>query len=663
MHSFEVEGVEEKNNDYLLDIDILTNRAPDCLCHIGMAREIGAILGKKSINYENIERKKLKEEGGLKPVKVMIENQDLVPRFSALVLKNVKVTESPRWLKEKMESLGIKSINNVVDLTNYIMLETGQPLHAFDYDKISGGKFNIREAEEGEQIVTLDNVKRELKKGILIASDEEKIIDLVGIMGGKSSEVTFETKNVMIQAANLDRRSIYLATKKVKYSTIASDIYSRSIDPNLTDIALERAYFLLNDFSKDTNLSQVIDIYPEKRVSSKIKLDLSYLNSLLGKEIPEKRVMEILELLEFKILSQEKNYLLIESPTFRMDVSLQEDLIEEVGRIFGLEKIEPRLPSVPLIFPEENFDLLWRRKAKDILKELGFAEVYNYSFFGEKESSIFGYEEKDLIEIENPANVEQKYLRNSLIPNLINNVKYNQNTPTDSILMEKLMENVKIFELGKIFLNDDFSEKEMLTGLISERKFSSNENFFIVKGMIDSLLNGLGIIQVWYDDFEQTPQNSKLEIWNLSKTAEIKVGDREIGFMGEIKKEITEEMKVSGRITVFDLDFEKLKELASEEQVYESISSYPSSVRDLSVLVPVEAKVVDVLNIINSSGEGLIRDVDLFDVYNKEEQKSLAFHIIYQSQERTLTSEEIDKIHKKIMENLEKNSKWEVRKK
>jgi phenylalanyl-tRNA synthetase beta chain len=648
MHAFEVGEIKRRAGDFVLNIDILSNRGHDCLCHYGIAREIAAILDRK-LNIPKGE-KLITKKGELQPVKLKINCPNLVSRYSAIAVEGVKISKSPQWLKKRLGTLGIRSINNIVDLTNFVMLETGQPLHAFDYDKILGKKMVLRRAKKGEKIITLDGVKRDLYEGALIIEDENRLIDLVGIMGGKLSEIDSTTKNIVLQAGSFDRRNIYQATKNLRHSTDASDIYSHGIDPNLTIPALERAYLLLKKIGGG-KIVQLIDVYPKKILPLKIKLDLDYVKKLLGIEITSKEIKNMLKRFGFKVVED-----LVEAPTLRLDVSIPEDLIEEIGRLYGYQKIKPAFPVASLVPPKRNFELFWENMAKNILKEAGFTEVYNYSFISEEDRKVF--KRNNLAEVQNPVSAEQKYLRPSLIPELLKNVKKNQNSVFASSSAGK---EIKIFELEKIFKKPkSVEEKRMLSGVIA------GDAFYEAKGVVDLLLNKLGISSVWYDEYQPTPEESKLSIWREKRCAEIKTDNEEIGFLGEISPKILGALKIEGRAVVFDIDFEKLQKLASEEQGYQPISAYPAAVRDIAVLVPLFVKVEEVLNQVEFSGGKLIRDVDLFDIYEGEEmpegKKNFAFHIIYQAEDRTLSSEEIDEIQQKIIEALEENPDWEVRK-
>jgi phenylalanyl-tRNA synthetase beta chain len=299
-----------------------------------------------------------------------------------------------------------------------------------------------------------------------------------------------------------------------------------------------------------------------------------------------------------------------------------------------------------LVPAKRNEEMFWEDMVKNILKEAGFIEVYNYSFIGEDEAKNFHYQEKELIGLENPISKDHKYLRPSLIPNLLKNVQKNQ----------KHFNKIRVFELGKIF----GKEKRQLTGLIT------GDEFYQLKGVIDLLLNKMGIANVWYDNYQATPEKSKISVWHPKKSAEIKVGNLEIGFLGETSPRILQNMKISDKVVVFDVDFDKLQKLASEEQQYMPLSKFPSAIRDLAILVPRQTKVVQVLNKINVVGGALVRDVDLFDIYEGEElpdgKKNLAFHIIYQSETKTLKSKEVDEVHQKIIKALEKDPGWQVRK-
>lgn len=641
MYAFEVEELKKIKGDYVLDIDVLPNRGPDCFSHIGIARECAALTNSKF----QITNSKLKEDKKLKTKDFISVNvKDDCIRYTARVITDVKIGSSPKWIQERLKVCGLRPINNIVDAANYVMLETGQPLHAFDLDKIEGKRIIVRRAKKGEEIIALDNEKYRLDQDILIIADAKSPLAIAGIKGGKKAEIDKNTKTIVLESANFDSRVIRKSSQKLGLKTDASLRFEHSLDPNLTETGIDRVAGIIQDIAKGQIASGLVDFYPKKVLPKKIKLDLKYVEKLLGVKISQKEIKDIFKRLGFKYKGD-----IVEVPTFRLDISLPEDLIEEIGRIYGYEKIPSTFPVVSLIPSKRNLEIFWENMTKDILKELGFTEVYNYSFIGEKKAKVFGYEGKGIIEVENPMSKEQRYLRPSLIPNLLKNVVDNF----------RYFDEIKIFELGKTFMNKGQTEKKMLSGLIAQKK--GGDEFYRLKGVMDSLLNKLGISDIWYDEHEATPEQSKISIWQSGKIAEIKIGNEEMGFLGEISSKILK----NGKVIVFDIDFEKLTKLCSEEHEYQPISQYPAAVRDLAILVPMDVKVVDVLNKINIAGGALVRDVDLFDIYEGEGivqgKKNLAFHIVYQAEDRTLKSEEIDAIQNKIIKTLEKDPDWEVR--
>jgi len=673
LHFAEVEEVRKEGKDFALDIDVKPNRAGDCFSHSGIAREISAITGliygsSTSIIREN---KNIKAKDF---VRVEVEDKNACPRYTARVVTDVKVFPSPKWLQERLMVCGLRPINNIVDIANYAMLETGQPLHAFDGEKLEGKKIIVRFAKEREKIVTLDEEKYDLDEDILVIADEKKPVAIAGIKGGKIPEIDRKTKIVVLESANFNPRIIRQGSKKLDLKTDASLRFEHGIDPNLTEFAINLAAFLIQKIAHPQGgypkvTKGLIDFYPKKVSPKRIKLDLDYLEKLLGIKIPVREIKNILKRLDFKLMEVRLPLIKVEVPTRRLDISLPEDLIEEVGRIYGYQKIPSVFPMAALVPPERNLEIFWEDLTKNILKEAGFTEVYNYSFVSEKDISIYQLDQTKsaLIEVENPISVEQKYLRPSLIPNLLKNVEKNA----------KYVSEIKIFELGKIFETPK-KEQRILTGVIT------GDAFYQAKGILDLLLNKLGISNIWfaepsahltphpakrgsaYDEYRTASETAKISWWHPKKCAEIKINNEEIGFLGEISPRITLSLDIPSKVVVFDIDFEKLQKLCSEETIYQPVSRYPAAVRDLAVLVPHETRVEEVLNKIETVGGKLVSDIDLFDIYEGEEipggKKNLAFHIIFQAEDRTLSSKEIEELQNKIIKALEENPEWEVRK-
>ncbi|TFG35576.1 MAG: phenylalanine--tRNA ligase subunit beta, partial [Parcubacteria group bacterium] len=386
-HAFEVEGITRSGKDYVLDIGVLSNRGPDCFSHIGMAREIAAIL-----NYNfSISAFKLTENKKIDAkdlIKVIVENKGGCPRYTARVVTDAKVGESPKWIKEKLEACGLRPINNVVDVTNYVMLETGQPLHAFDQEKIEGKKIIVRFAEAGEKITTLDEETYKLNEDILVIADAKNPIAIAGIKGGKNPEIDQKTKTIILESANFDPQDVRKSSKMLNLRTDASLRFEHGLDQNLAEFAINRAAYLIQEITKGKVAGGLIDISVKRNLKKIIRLDLDYADALLGVKIPKKQAIDILKRLEFKIRAVKKTAKIIdvEVPTFRLDVLLPEDLIEEIGRIYGYENIDSAFPMVSLCPPKRNLDIFWENLSKDILRGSGFTEVSNYSFISPKDA-------------------------------------------------------------------------------------------------------------------------------------------------------------------------------------------------------------------------------------------------------------------------------------
>ena len=661
LHSFEVQKIEKKENDWVFDIDITPNRV-DCFSHLGIAKECGAILNSKLKTQKSKPQPKTKNLDIKNFITIEVKSKTDCPRYTGKVILGVKVKPSPKWLKERLISCGVLPINNIVDATNYVMLELGQPLHAFDLDKIKGEnaksqipnnvkKIIIRRARKGEKIEALDDKTYILNENILVIADKEGPIAIAGIKGGKKAQISEETQNIFIESANFDPILIRKGQRELKLKTDASLRFEHGLDPNMTEMALLRVTSLIQEIAGGKVLAGEVDYYPQKVKPWTVNLDIKKLQKVLGIEIPPNKVLEILKRLGLEIKKRKKDIIVVGIPTIRKDLQIEEDLIEEIGRIYGYQHIPPIVPKTVLRLPEKEDALVWVSKVRRILKELGFVEVYNYSFVSEKDKQKLNLVK--LIELENPVSDEFKYLRPSLLINLIKNIQENQ----------KNFKQFKLFEIGKIFYQqkEKLFEKRMLSGVI----FGEKEGFYLIKGIVDSLLEQFGISDVFYDEYQPTPEDSLCSFWHIRKSAEIKVSNKKIGFLGEISKKVASLYEIKSEICAFDIDFDKLAKLAFEEQEYLPISKYPAAVRDIAILTPLDTKVADVMNIIYGAGGRLLKDIDLFDIYMGEEipegKKNLAFHLIFQSDKKTLSSEEVDRLLNKIIQAIEENPEWEVR--
>jgi phenylalanyl-tRNA synthetase beta chain len=631
MRAFEVESVEKKGTDTVLNIDVLPDRAGDCLSHWGLAREISAILDKKTV-VSSIKVKENKEK--IKDyLSLKVESKDCL-RYMGRVLKNVKVKPSPKWLKERLEACGQNSINNVVDATNYIMLETGQPLHAFDYSKIAMG-IVVRKARKGEKIMTLSDKEYVLDENTLLIADFKKPLALAGIKGGKGSEITEKTETIVLESANFNSKLISMTARKLNLRTDASIRFENNLDPNLAEIALEKTAALIQELSGAEIVSGKVDSYKNKLKPWNIKIKVSDVNDLIGIEISKEEVVKILNRLGFGVKAS-KDVLEVKVPTFRQDVKIPESLIEEIGRVYGYDKVPAVLPSYsePAL---KNKDLYSQNKAKDIMKELGFIEAYNYSFVGEEEKAVFDLKGE---EISNPVSSYYKYLRTTAVPQMAKIVKENS----------KFFKEIKAFELGKVF---NPKETMVLSGAVL------GKDFIFVKSALTVLFDRLGAEKVSF-----SPINKK-EMWHSKKTAEIKVKGKTIGHLGSLSSDLVDVLSIEDAL-YFEIDFDELEKNCSEKKEYKQISYHPPALRDISGTVFEDLKIEEIMEAIKNSSSGLLKSVEVFDVYKGKgipsDKKSVSFHLTYQSDEKTLDTKTIDSMVNDLLNKLKQTINWEERK-
>ncbi len=635
MRFFEVEKVEDMGGDTLIDIDILPNRASDCFSHMGVAREIAAIYGLDLIKPEdgiNVVSDSIADL-----VNLNVQNNS-TPRYILRGIKDVKVGETPAFIRERLEVCGLQSVNNIVDITNYVMLETGQPLHAFDGHKV-GDKIEVRRGRQDEKIKTLDGKEKKLDNSILVITNGKAPLGLAGIKGGEGPEVDRGTSLIYLEAANFDGRLIRKASQKLKLRTDASSRFSHGLDPELAEEASKRAIHLMEKYADGKPLSEVVDFYPESVNPKIINLSVKNTQSLLGVNISSREVKSILSKLDFNIKKGNNDQLEVEIPTRRRDVSIEEDLIEEVGRLYGYENIEPVRPQAEVTTPKTNYSFFWGDRTREVLKGVGFYESYNYTFINQKVKDIFNYD--NLIEMKNPVSSEYKYLRPELIPHLLANVREN----------EKRVKDVKVFEVGKAFPDE---ERVVIGGI------ANSLNFRQLKGVVDLLIENFGVDSFSYKNC--APGN-----WHTGRAAKIIISGEEVGVLGEVSPELLKEERVESKPLAFQVDMDKMIVLAADKKEYKKISKFPTAVKDLSVLVPTEVRYEEVLDVVKGAAGKLLTETDLFDIYKgdgiPENTKNLGLRFFFQAEDKTLSNEEINDLLEKIISSLEAKSGWKVRKK
>lgn len=626
-------------DDYIFDIEVTSNR-PDVMNIIGLAREASAILDAKFTYEESKPNLKINKDIKLA---VNVKEPKLCSRYQAIVMTDVKVESSPLWMQQRLLSAGLRPINNLVDITNYILLEFGQPMHVFDYDKLKGQEIIIRKAKKDETLLALDGKNYVLVEGSLVIADTKEPVAVAGIMGGELSAATTETTTIVLEAANFDQLSIRKTARALNLHSDSSNLFEKGLTPENTTPAILRAIELVMELANGKVASKLID---EKDYSTKIKkIDLasSDIQRILGIEIKSSEVKSILEKLGFKVSGT--GDVTVEVPYFRNnDIDGAHDLIEEVARVYGYHKLPAKLMTGDLpisnnlkkVFDQEN-------KVKDILVGLGYSENINYSFISEKLIKSSGLNVNDHLKIANPLSGDFEYMRTSLVPGLLQSTKEN----------ERAVSDLKIFELSKSYINNSSdlpTEKTDLCLVIAED--SIDKAFFDIKGALAVVLQKLNI-----EDFSIKPLKTSLLYWNNNESAEIIIDKKVIGIIGTISRETLQLFGIKKGVAMAEIDFAKLITLAKDSPTYKPIAKFPSIDLDISMEIKEDILYTDVVNTIKDFDD-LIKRVLFLSVYQGEKiptgKKALAIRINYRDDNKTLELIEAQKVHDKVVDKLKK---------
>lgn len=648
--------------DTILDISITPNR-PDCLCVIGVAREIAAFTQQR-IRYPSIG---LSDQGSEIHGKtsVVLLDPELCPRYVARLMEEIKIGPSPHWLKNRLEKIGIRSINNVVDVTNYVMIEYGQPLHAFDFDRLEEGRIVVRRARPGEEFTTLDGVKRSLDEEMLMICDGVKPVALAGIMGGLNSEVRIETRTVLLESAYFQPANNRRSSRKLGLETEASYRFGRGVDYGGTLTAANRAASLIQEIAGARVVEGAIDVYPKPIQPSPIRMDVRNVNRILGTSIPARKVRACLEILELDVREEAEERLIVTPPSFRGDLEREIDLVEEVARLNGYENIPLTLPQGPPSSEERSRELLIEEKAKDLLVRHGYHEIITYSFSAPHALNPLRLSPGDprmrCLPILNPLTEDSSVMRTSLIPGLIETARYN--------LSHKNI-NLRIFELKKVYLNIEGErlprETKYLAGLAmgmdGEPHWACSRrpvDFYDIKGCLEDLFEYLRIKGVGLGRAEDVPY------LHPGASSKILLGDEEVGLLGEVHPQISSDYGIPGKIYLFEIDFERMGSHAQEERKFSPLPKFPAVQRDLSVIVEDELEAEKVEEAIRLLRQPLIDEIKLFDVYRGPQvpqgKKSFSYRIRYQASDRTLTDDEVNRHHEQVISRLKEVFKAELR--
>lgn len=640
----EVDGVEQTSFGEVYEISFTPNLG-HCMNMVGIARELSAATN-QPFKMPKISLKE-GEEPVDRAIQVKVEAPEKCQRYACRTVQNVTVKPSPQWLQDKLEAAGIRSINNIVDVTNFVLLETGQPLHAFDADKLAKHEIIVREAKEGEQFTTLDGKERDLKKGDLLICDGEKSVAIAGVMGGQNSEVTDTTRNVVIESASFQPASIRRTSKHLALQTDSSKRFERSCDPNGVLYALDRAAQLMQETGGGVILKGVIDQKTREFHGKQIPCRLSRVNGLLGTHLSLNEIEELLKRLGFTSTWDGKETLLVTAPTYRADVTGEIDLIEEVARIYGYDNIEKgevkyqgtRMPHHPMY--------LFESKIRSRLLSEGLQEFLTCDLIGPSLMEMVQENASEAIHVLNPVSIEQSVLRTSLLPGLLQAIKYNWDHQNGSI---------SAFEVGKIHFKSHENYKEqsvaaiILIGKKTPYHFDpkpQDVDFFDLKGIVENLLSELGVEGYTF-------KVDMLPNFHSGRQAAIYVNDLKIGSFGEIHPSIQRKLDVPQRILFAELNLHDLYPLQKKVVKMEKVAIYPASERDWTVTLPEATPIETLLNALRSVPSPYLESVSLIDIYRNpklgENVKNVTFNFVYRDPHKTIEQETVEQEHQRIIQ-------------
>jgi phenylalanyl-tRNA synthetase beta chain len=657
MAGLEIEGMEMIEGDTVMEVNVTPNR-PDCLNILGIAREVAALFGLP------LRKPKTRIEGPLEngDMRVVIDSPDLCGRYSGRLIQGVTVGESPEWMKKKLEKCGIRAINNIVDITNYVLLELGHPLHAFDADRIADKIIRVAQAGANRSITTLDGVERRVPEDTLLIWDGKEPVAVAGIMGGEASSVGAATRNIFLESAYFDPPAIRRASRNLGLKSESSYRFERGTDREFLEAALNRAALLIQEIAGGT-ICEIVDVYPVKHVPVTVEVPYRKVNALLGTHLENKEILGILEKIEIPTKDRGDSFIAF-PPAFRGDVKEPVDIIEEIARCYDYGKIPVTVPKTAL--PDGILNSRERNlhRIKAAVRKSGFTEVINYSFMNPEDLELLSLPADDrrrsFITLKNPLRQEDSLMRTTLLPALLHNFLYNLAHGTREIAL---------YELSRVFIDQGEqlpNEELRLTGIFFRDNSASlwQEQvppFFIVKGVLQALFDELKT-----GEYSFVP--SAEVFLHKGKSADIICNGRNLGFIGEISPHIIERLNLKIKkpeLVVFELYADILLTLVNERPIYAQIPKYPSVERDIALVVDERMTSGEVLEVLKAHESPLIESIGLFDYYRGKNiqsgKKSLGFRIVYRSKERTLTDIEVESVHANLVAYVLNKTSGELR--
>ena len=635
-------------NDAIHEYEITSNRV-DCYSVLGIAREAAATF-RKTFHMPK-EEKSGNNEDIHDYLSVEVLDTDLCPRYTARMVKNIKIAPSPKWMQIRLASAGIRPINNIVDITNYVMLEYGQPMHSYDYDTIRGHKIVVKCAQDGDVFETLDQQERKLDHTVLTICDAEGAIGIAGIMGGQNSKITDDVKTMVFEAATFDGTNIRLSARKVGDRTDASAYFEKGLDPNLAEAAINRACALIEELDAGEVIGGMIDVYPVKREPSVVKCKASEINNLIGFNLSAQEMKEYLERIELKTeIDSDGDSLTVTAPTFRQDIHRMCDVAEEIARFYGYDKIPTTLPAGSDVAGRLAPELQVNERVRHYAQALGYSQAFMYSFESPKvyDKLLFPEDakEKQQIKISNPLGEDFSVMRTSSLNGMLTSLSTNFNRRNK---VAKLYEMANVYIPKALPLTELPDERMTLTlGFIGEG------DFFTMKGDVEDILNQLGI----NGRFHYDAAGCGKPFLHPGRRANIVYGGKVIGFMGEVHPTVLENYSIGDKAYVAVIDMPEIYPLVNDDTKYVPLAKFPSVARDFSMLVPLDVTAGQIEDVLIQRAGKLCESVELFDIYIGAQvlagYKSMAYKVTLRAKDHTLTDDEINSVVKKILNGLER---------
>jgi len=654
-----VADIQPVEDDFCIDVEVTSNR-PDCLGVIGIAREVAAVVGASvqfpETNYISADPRSESRTGieVSKLISVAVDEPILCPHYTARVVRHITVKPSPEWMQKRLKCIGLRPVNNIVDITNYVMMETGQPLHAFDLDKLSDQKIIVRSAKSGEEIVTINGARRALFHDMLVIADGKRPVAIAGIMGGRETEVSESTRNILLECAQFEPRQVRRTSKATGIASDSSYRFERGVDPEGVELASKRAVKLIKDFAEGEVAHGVIDIRSGKYEKKRITLRIERLNKVLGLEIKRTIASDILKRLQFNILNEVETglkpvstFIDVEVPSYRGDVYREIDLIEEIARIYGYNNI-PTKTSISVRGSVKSKYEIVEDSVRQFLIGMGFYEVKTYSIVDTsplQSLNLWPDPNKGSIDIKNPLRQEESRLRTHLLPSLLNAKTHN---------MHYGINQVKIFEIAKVYLaGENLPQERTCISAVADI------DFYDLKGIVEAMLSYLGITREceW-----QVCGGEVSKLFQQEKSAKIYFDDGK--FLGLLGKAMDLECKISP--CMMELNMDLLAEKSDLTRKFQAPSQYPPVFRDLAIIVNEAYTWSEILRWIKSANVNYLKEINFFDVYRGKQipsgKKSIAFNLCFQAPDRTLRNDEVDVAQQAILDTLHKIIGAELRK-